>query len=79
MPKPTRRQRKRSTSDAALELSGTAGSRIGTKPNIKARDLQGLKFFNRIRPMLNSLHGIGTQRDKAGNRELHMDEYCVLV
>lgn len=79
MPKPTRRQRKRSTSEAAAELSSTTGGGSDTEPTITARDLQGLKFFKRIRPLLKSLHGIGTQRDKAGNRELHMDEYCVLV
>lgn len=79
MPKPTRRQRKCSTSEAAAELSSTTGGGSDTEPTITARDLQGLKFFKRIRPLLKSLHGIGTQRDKAGNRELHMDEYCVLV
>lgn len=79
MPKPTRRQRKCSTCEAAAELSSTTGGGSDTEPTITARDLQGLKFFKRIRPLLKSLHGIGTQRDKAGNRELHMDEYCVLV
>jgi hypothetical protein len=48
-------------------------------PAIRARDLQGLKFFKRIRPLLESLHDVGTQRDRAANRDLHMDEYCVLV
>lgn len=79
MPKPTRQQRKPSASDATAELSSTTGSDSDAKQTITARDLQGLKFFKRIRPLLKSLHGIGTQRDKAGNRELHMDEYCVLV
>ncbi len=79
MPKPTRRQRKPTASDAASELSSTAGSDSDAKQAITARDLQGLKFFKRIRPLLKSLHDIGAQRDKAGNRELHMDEYCVLV
>jgi hypothetical protein len=55
------RQLRRSDSDA--------------KQTITAGDLQGLKFFKRIRPLLKSLHGSGAQRDKAGNRELHMDEY----
>jgi len=49
------------------------------KPSIDAKDLQGLKFFKKVRPLLKTLHGIGTQRDRAGNRDLHMDEYCVLV
>ena len=32
-----------------------------------------------MRPLLDSLHRQGTERDKAGNRDLHMDQYCVLV
>jgi hypothetical protein len=76
---PTRRQRKPSASDAAAELSSTTGSDSDAKQTITARDLQGLKFFKRICPLLKSLHGIVIQRDKAGNSELHMGEYCVLV
>jgi hypothetical protein len=29
--------------------------------------------------MLAGLHDVGCQRDKAGNRQLHYDEYCLLV
>lgn len=46
---------------------------------IRARDLQRLKFFKKIRPLLETLHDVGTQRDRANNRELHMDQYGVLV
>ena len=28
---------------------------------------------------LKPLHEVGTERDKAGNRDLHMDQYCLLV
>lgn len=45
----------------------------------RASDLQGLKYFQKIRPLFEPLHEIGCGRDRAGNRELHMDEYCVLV
>ncbi|TWT69011.1 Transposase DDE domain protein [Crateriforma conspicua] len=55
--------------DAALEDS----------PDIRAAELQGLKFFKKIRPLLDSLHEIGTARDKSCNRDLHMDQYGVLV
>ncbi|WP_146115622.1 MULTISPECIES: hypothetical protein [Pirellulaceae] len=47
------------------------------KGQLEARDLQGMKFFKSIRPLLASLHEIGTERDRAGNRDQHMDEYCV--
>ncbi|WP_164102277.1 IS4 family transposase [Candidatus Laterigemmans baculatus] len=49
------------------------------KLKIKAADLQGLKYFKSLRPLLNRLHEVGTKRDVAGNRELHMDQYCVLI
>lgn len=29
--------------------------------------------------MLNALHEFGYGRDKAGNRCLHLDQYCILV
>ncbi len=48
-------------------------------PKLKASDLTGLKFFRKVRPMLDCLHDIGTERDRAGNRKLHYDQYGVLV
>jgi hypothetical protein len=49
-----------------------------TKP-LKSRDIQGLKYLERILPLLDQLHEVGCQRDKAGNRCLHYDQYCLLV
>jgi hypothetical protein len=49
-----------------------------TKP-LKPRDIQGLKYLDRLLPLLDQLHEVGCQRDKAGNRCLHYDQYCVLV
>jgi hypothetical protein len=46
---------------------------------LRASDLEGLKFFRKIRPLLDSLHQIGTARDRSGNRDLHMDQYGILV
>lgn len=46
---------------------------------IRERDIQGLKYLDRLLPMLARLHEVGCQRDKAGNRQLHYDEYCLLV
>lgn len=47
-------------------------------PNqIKERDIQGLKHFAKIRKLLKSLHKTGC--DRANNRNLHMDEYCLGV
>ena len=49
------------------------------KPKIKEKQLQGFKYFKAISTMLESLHGAGCQRDIAGNRILHMDQYTSLI
>ena len=68
------------SSDAALPGDANNKARSGPtpKPAIEASDIQGLKYFDTLKPLLARLHDIGTERDKAGNRELHMDEYCIL-
>lgn len=48
-------------------------------PKIRERDVQGLKYFKKLRPLFDRLHEVGSQRDRAGNRTLHMDSYCCLV
>src|SRR5690242_2492137 len=42
-------------------------------------ELQGLKYFKRLVPLLSSLHDSGTARDSAGNRRLFFDDYAKLV
>lgn len=81
MRKPPPKRRKPAPSDTAPDTQNAGGSeeRDDAEPTIRASDLQGLKFFKRIRPLLDSLHDIGTERDTSGNRDLHMDQYCVLV
>lgn len=49
------------------------------RQKIRERDIQGLKFFEKLIPLLERLHEVGCDRDKAGNRDLHFDEYCLLV
>jgi hypothetical protein len=46
---------------------------------VESKDIQGLKYFDQLAPLLSRLHDVGTERDRAGNRQLHMDEYCLLV
>src|SRR5437016_8816140 len=43
------------------------------------RDLSGFKYLDRLLPMLERLHEVGCARDRAGNRRLHYDQYCLLV
>lgn len=49
------------------------------RDKITSRDITGLKYFDKLAPLLERLHDVGCQRDKAGNRELHCDQYCLLV
>jgi hypothetical protein len=46
---------------------------------LRNRDIQGLKYFRKLQPLLARLHSVGIQRDVAGNRNLHMDQYCTLM
>jgi hypothetical protein len=49
------------------------------RDKLKEEDLQGFKYFQILRPLLESLHEVGTQRDRAENRQLHFDQYCALL
>lgn len=49
------------------------------RDQIRAQDVTGLKYFRRLLPLFERLHDVGCGRDKAGNRQLHMDQYCALV
>jgi hypothetical protein len=49
------------------------------KQKLKEGQVQGLKYFDELKPLLQRLHSVGTERDRAGNRGLHMDEYCMLL
>jgi len=46
---------------------------------IRPEDIHGLKYFKALQGLIERLHFVGTQRDKAGNRNLHMDQYCSLI
>jgi len=46
---------------------------------IRERDVQGIKYLDRVLPLLKRLRLAGCERDKAGNRDLHMDQYCALI
>jgi hypothetical protein len=46
---------------------------------IQESDITGLKFFDKLAPLLKRLHADGCQRDRAGNRQLHFDQYCMLT
>jgi hypothetical protein len=49
------------------------------REDVREEDVTGLKYFDKLAPLLARLHDVGCQRDKAGNRKLHYDQYCLLV
>ena len=46
---------------------------------ITDKDIVGLKYFDRLGGLLEQLHEVGCERDRAGNRTLHFDQYCMLI
>jgi hypothetical protein len=51
----------------------------GRDGELRERDIQGLKYLKTLLPLLGRLHEVGCRRDKARNRKLHYDQYCLLV
>jgi hypothetical protein len=49
------------------------------REEVDEKDIQGLKYFDQLLPLLERLHEVGCERDKAGNRDLHFDEYGALI
>ena len=50
----------------------------GKRP-LTDKDILCLGHLQRVFPLLDRLHEVGCERDKAGNRQLHFDQYCKLV
>jgi hypothetical protein len=42
-------------------------------------DFHGVKYFRLLGPLLDHLHVAGTERDRAGNRQLFYDQYATLL
>ena len=49
------------------------------KPPLKEKELRGFKYLRLVDEYLDRLHDVGCRRDRAGNRQLHMDQYACLV
>ncbi|MFN6106143.1 MAG: IS4 family transposase [Planctomycetaceae bacterium] len=49
------------------------------KARVRERDVGGMKHLQKLLPLLDRLHDVGCERDRAGNRQLHFDQYCLLV
>ena len=49
------------------------------REKITSEQITGLKYFDQLNPLLHRLHDDGCHRDRAGNRDLHFDQYCMLI
>jgi len=49
------------------------------RADLREKDLQGLKYFRALGPLLDPLHADATARDRAGNRQLFFDQYAGLL
>ena len=47
--------------------------------DIPGTELRGIKHFKSLSRLLKQLHSVGCARDRAGNRQLHMDHYVALL
>src|ERR1700674_679530 len=55
------------------------GQIANSQARIQEKDVRGLKYFDQLAPLLERLHDVGCERDRAGNRSLHYDQYCLFV
>lgn len=70
-----------SPADTGARGSASPATRVGRlpRPAVTAAAVSGLKYFEKLAPLLERLHRVGCERDRAGNRELHYDELCLLL
>ena len=64
---------------ASQQKANPKRKRKGRRAKIKESDVTGLKYFDKLGPLLERLHEDGCQRDRANNRTLHYDQYCMLI
>jgi len=74
-----RRKSREANPDSDLTSQEPADSPPTDKPKFNESDITGLKYFDKLAPLLERLHEDACERDKAGNRELHFDQYCLLI
>ena len=65
--------------EAINEQKTQAKSDRSKRLKLKSSEVTGLKYFSMLSPLLERLHDDGCRRDKAKNRTLHYDQYCMLI
>ena len=68
-----------SAADAGPSAESPPTEQPAAERRLTEKDIVGLKYFDQLLPLFKRLHHDGCQRDKAGNRDLHYDQYCLLV
>jgi len=58
---------------------GSTRDPIIKDPSAAVRELRGFKDLKRIASLLHAVHHVGCDRDKSGNRQLHFDDYVLLI
>ena len=66
-------------SDDTQSFTNDESTSANDKPKLKSSDVTGLKYFAMLAPLLERLHNDQCQRDKANQRDLHYDQYCMLI
>lgn len=72
-------QGKRPAGDASQGQTKFQKPKRGAKSELKGPQVTGLKYFAMLNPVLERLHQDFCHRDKAKQRTLHYDQYCMLV
>ncbi len=62
-----------------MAKDGNKQSTPTEKVKLTEKEITGLKYFDQIAPLLLRLHDDSRERDTAGNRTLHYDQYCMLM
>lgn len=75
---PTTNSDRRSAPSPSDRSAGPSAEHA-SQPRLTEKDIVGLKYFDQLLPLFERLHDDGCKRDKAGNRELHYDQYCLMV
>jgi hypothetical protein len=65
--------------DDASDAATPKGSGRPKRADVTAADVTGMKYFERLAPLLERLHDVACERDTADNRQLHYDQFCLLL
>jgi hypothetical protein len=68
-----------STVQDTVEEAASAIDPSASPFRVTEKDIVGLKYFDQLLPLFARLREDGCARDKAGNRVLHYDQYCLMV